>query len=110
MVKLRLQRKGRKNAPSYRIVATDSRSPRDGKFLELLGYYNPTENAEAVVYNKDRYQYWISVGAKPSTAVFKLVNGTYKFEPYDSKVKEEKPKEDGVKSSDGPAVESEVKE
>lgn len=93
MVKIRLTRKGRKNAPSYRIVVADSRSKRDGKFIEIIGYYNPTEDKEKVVYKKDRYEYWISVGAQPTKAVKKLINGKYEFVPYDPNAKKEEPEE-----------------
>jgi small subunit ribosomal protein S16 len=79
MVKIRLTRTGRKNAPSYRIIVIDSKSKRDGKYIEKLGFYNPTEDAKKVVYSKERYDYWLSVGAQSSDAVKKLVSGKYIF-------------------------------
>ena len=85
MVRIRLQRKGRKNAPAYRVVAADIKSPRDGKFLEIIGHYNPTENPDKFDYKKDRYEYWVNTGAQPSSAVKKLVSSKYKYEPYDAK-------------------------
>lgn len=69
MVKLRLKRMGRKHEPHYRIVATDSRSPRDGRFIEELGWFNP--KAKEVLYklNIDGIKKWLSNGAQPSYAV-----------------------------------------
>jgi len=88
MVRIRLSRHGRKNAPSYRIIVVDSHKKRDGKYLEKLGYYNPSEDDKKVVFEKDRYKYWLSVGAQPSEAVKKLVAGKYKFQKYDPKAQE----------------------
>eukprot|EP00549_Striatella_unipunctata_P002758 CAMPEP_0118693644 /NCGR_PEP_ID=MMETSP0800-20121206/12032_1 /TAXON_ID=210618 ORGANISM="Striatella unipunctata, Strain CCMP2910" /NCGR_SAMPLE_ID=MMETSP0800 /ASSEMBLY_ACC=CAM_ASM_000638 /LENGTH=105 /DNA_ID=CAMNT_0006591921 /DNA_START=304 /DNA_END=621 /DNA_ORIENTATION=- len=71
-VRLRLQRFGRIHAPFYRMVAADSRSPRDGKFLEIVGTYNPMPNGEGmkeIRLKMDRLRYWISVGAQPSDRV-----------------------------------------
>ena len=69
MVKLRLKRIGRKHEPYYRIVATDSRSPRDGRFIEELGWFNP--KAKDVLYkiNSEGIKKWLSNGAQPSYAV-----------------------------------------
>jgi small subunit ribosomal protein S16 len=72
-VKLRLARYGSKKWAYYRIVATDSRSPRDGRFLEQVGTYNPNENPAAVTLKHDRIQHWLSVGAKPSDTVGNLL-------------------------------------
>ncbi len=68
-VKIRLTRKGTKKKPFYRIVAADIESPRDGKFLELLGTYNPMIEPPVVTLKEDRIKYWLSEGAKPSTTV-----------------------------------------
>jgi small subunit ribosomal protein S16 len=89
MVRIRLSRAGRKNAPAYRIVVTDRKTKRDGKSIELIGHYNPTEDSKKIVYKKDRYDYWVSVGAQPSDAIVKLMAGTYKFTPYNPKAKAE---------------------
>ncbi|OGY28563.1 MAG: 30S ribosomal protein S16 [Candidatus Woykebacteria bacterium RIFCSPHIGHO2_12_FULL_43_10] len=72
MVTLRLTRLGVKNQPKYRIVAIDSREKRDGKYIEELGFYDPTVSPSSVKLNKDRYSYWTSVGAKPSKTVSSL--------------------------------------
>ena len=82
MLKIRLKRTGRKNAPSYRIVVADARSPRDGKVVEELGWYNPTEDPNRVVYDKGRFGYWLERGAQPTEAVAKLVKGDYNYIPY----------------------------
>jgi small subunit ribosomal protein S16 len=87
MVKIRLTRTGRKNAPSYRIIVIDSNAKRDGKYIEKLGFYNPTENSTNVVYNKDRYDYWLSVGAQTTDSVKKLIAGNYKYKAYGKKAK-----------------------
>lgn len=89
MVKIRLTRVGRKNAPAYRIVAIDQKSRRDGRAIEVIGHYNPAENPDNVVIKKDRFDHWVSVGAQPSDAVNKLVNGTYVYKPYNPNAKEE---------------------
>lgn len=68
-VKIRLTRKGTKKKPFYRIVAADIESPRDGRFLELLGTYDPMVDPAAVTLKADRIQYWLNEGAKPSDTV-----------------------------------------
>jgi small subunit ribosomal protein S16 len=68
-VKIRLARHGAKKRPFYRIVAADSESPRDGRFLEKLGTYNPLQNPVQVSLNTDRVKYWIGQGAKPTDTV-----------------------------------------
>ena len=75
-VRIRCQRFGRKKRPFYRIVAANSESPRDGKFLEILGYYNPLTDPSTVKIKADRLKYWLSVGAKPSNTVAKLIENT----------------------------------
>ncbi len=74
MVKIRLMRIGSKKNPFYRIVATDSRSPRDGKFLEILGHYDPRKKPHHVEVNTDRVKDWISKGAQPTVRVGKLIS------------------------------------
>ncbi len=65
-VKIRLSRQGKKKAPFYRLVVADSRSPRDGKFIELIGTYNPMTEPAAVAINEERALYWLKEGALPS--------------------------------------------
>ena len=72
-VKIRLSRFGKKGQPSYRIIAIDESKKRNGRYLENLGFFNPTVKPPAVKINKDRFNYWLSVGAKPTEAVRKLI-------------------------------------
>jgi small subunit ribosomal protein S16 len=65
-VRIRLARHGRKKNPFYRLVVADSRSPRDGGFIEMLGTYNPMVNPAEIVVNEERALYWLGVGALPS--------------------------------------------
>ena len=70
MVKIRLRRMGAKKAPYYRIIVADSRSPRDGRFIEELGTYDPmAEGEQKLKVNMERAQYWISNGAQPTETV-----------------------------------------
>ncbi len=72
-VTLRLARQGSKKNPFYRVVATDSRSPRDGRFLEHIGVYDPTRTPEEIRFDEERLQHWLSVGAVPSATVGELI-------------------------------------
>ncbi|MDD2370772.1 MAG: 30S ribosomal protein S16 [Firmicutes bacterium] len=73
--KIRLRRMGAKKAPFYRIVVADTRSPRDGKSIEEIGYYNPIANKNAVTLkvNEERALYWLKTGAQPSETVKALL-------------------------------------
>ena len=71
-VKLRLQRHGSKKRPFYRLVAADSRSPRDGRYLEIIGTYDPTKEPVAVKIDEEKAQKWLSVGAQPTDTVKNL--------------------------------------
>ncbi len=73
MVKLRLMRMGKKKQPTYRIVATDSRSPRDGRFIEIIGHYNPREEPSAISVDNDKAVGWLRKGAQPSDTVRRLL-------------------------------------
>ena len=68
-VRIRLKRVGALNKPVFRIVVTDSRSPRDGKFIEEIGTYHPLKKGDNVVVDAERARYWISKGAQPSDTV-----------------------------------------
>ncbi len=72
-VKLRLTRVGSKKNPVYRIVAADSRSPRDGKFIEIVGRYNPQTDPSTIELDEERIKDWLSKGAQPSATVSKLL-------------------------------------
>ena len=69
MVKIRLRRMGAKKAPFYRIVVADSRFPRDGRFIEEVGVYNPSADSEKLKVDMERVQYWISNGTQPTDTV-----------------------------------------
>ncbi|NWG29137.1 MAG: 30S ribosomal protein S16 [Ignavibacteriaceae bacterium] len=72
-VKLRLRRMGKKKQPIYKMVAADSRSPRDGKFLEAVGFYNPLTKPHTLELKEDRIMYWLGVGAQPTHTVKSLL-------------------------------------
>jgi len=71
-VKIRLRRMGAKKAPFYRVIVADSRSPRDGKFIEEIGYYNPMTNPAEVKIDAEKAQTWIKNGAQPTETVRSL--------------------------------------
>ena len=73
-VKLRLRRIGKKKQPVYKVVAADSRSPRDGKFLEAIGIYNPLTDPLTLEIKEDRAMYWLNVGAQPTDTVKSLLS------------------------------------
>lgn len=73
-VKIRLRRMGKKRQPIYKVVAADERSPRDGKFIETLGLYNPITDPATVDIKEDRVLYWLGVGAQPTTTVKGLLS------------------------------------
>ncbi|WP_337040635.1 30S ribosomal protein S16 [Emticicia sp. 17c] len=73
-VKIRLARRGRKKAPLYDIVVADSRSPRDGKFIEKLGQYNPQSTPAGITLKDDRALYWLMVGAEPTDTTRKILS------------------------------------
>jgi small subunit ribosomal protein S16 len=72
MVRLRLRRVGRKKQPSFRIIAADKESPRDGRFLEVVGFYNPRTEPETITLKEERIYDWLSKGAQPSDAVERI--------------------------------------
>jgi small subunit ribosomal protein S16 len=74
MVRLRLTRLGAKGKPFYRIIAADSRSPRDGRFIEQLGHFNPMTEPNDLKVDLERVDYWLSVGAQASDTVSNLIS------------------------------------
>ncbi len=74
MVRIRLRRVGLKHQPSYRIIAADKEAPRDGRFLEILGFYNPRTEPSTLDIKEDRLFDWMSKGAQPSESVVRLLN------------------------------------
>ena len=77
-VKIRLRRMGAKKAPFYRIVVADSRYPRDGRFIEEIGYYDPTKEPSVIKVNEEKVKSWIANGAQPTDSVKSILkkNGT----------------------------------
>ncbi len=73
MVKIRLRRQGAKKSPSYRVIVADERSPRDGRFIEELGYYNPMTNPIELKIDVERANEWIKKGAQPTETVKSLL-------------------------------------
>jgi small subunit ribosomal protein S16 len=73
MVKIRLRRVGAKNSPSYRIVVADSRSPRDGAFINIIGHYNPSTEPATVQIDEEQAMHWLGKGAQPTATVVRLL-------------------------------------
>ncbi len=73
MVRIRLRRVGLKKQPSYRIVVADHESPRNGKYIEIIGFYNPRTTPTTLELKEDRALYWLSVGAQPSEPVVRIL-------------------------------------
>ena len=74
MVRIRLRRMGRRNRPFYRVVVADGRSPRDGKFIELIGHYNPLTDPETVSIDEEKALKWLRSGAQPTDTVRSLLS------------------------------------
>jgi small subunit ribosomal protein S16 len=72
-VSIRLRREGAKNRPFYRVIVADKRSPRDGKFIEVIGNYDPRKTGENYELNLDRAEYWVKNGAQPSETVASII-------------------------------------
>jgi small subunit ribosomal protein S16 len=75
-VHLRLSRLGGKKSPFYRVVATDSRSPRDGRFIEHIGIYDPRTTPVSIRFDEPRLEHWLKVGAQPSQTVSELIKAS----------------------------------
>lgn len=73
MVRIRLLRTGKRKQPSFRVVVADQRAPRDGRFIEILGHYNPLPDPSVIQIDEDRALHWLSVGALPSGSVTALL-------------------------------------
>lgn len=82
MVRIRLRRQGLKRQPSYRVVVTDQRKARNGKYLENIGHYNPRTRPATEIIQEDRALYWLSVGAQPSDAVRRMLEHTGTWERF----------------------------
>jgi small subunit ribosomal protein S16 len=101
-VTIRLSRIGRKNSPAFRVVATNTRSKRDGQVLDILGFYNPSQKPALFSIEEKKVKMWQERGAIISKAVDELIKGSYQFKPYTKHfktgqaVEEEKKAEDKV--------------
>ncbi len=85
MVRIRLRRVGSAHQPHYRVVVADKESPRDGRFIEIIGSYNPRTEPGTIEFNEERVFYWLNVGAQPSESVqklFKVVKLDERFERF----------------------------
>lgn len=76
MVKIRLRRVGAKKKPSYRVVIADSRAPRDGAFINIIGHYDPLTEPETVVIDEEKALYWLRQGAQPTATAARLLTKT----------------------------------
>ena len=88
MLKIRLRRVGGRKQPSYRLVVTDARAPRDGAFVDIIGNYNPRTNPETVVIKEEKALYWLKQGAQPTDTTTRLLNKAgilEKFKPVKEK-------------------------
>jgi small subunit ribosomal protein S16 len=102
-VSIRLRREGAKNRPYYRIVVADSRSPRDGKFIEIIGTYDPKQTGQNSSFNIERAEYWISKGAQPSDTVRSLIKKQKKVAPAEPASKAE---QESSESAEGGSLSS----
>jgi small subunit ribosomal protein S16 len=84
-VKIRLKRVGKTKAPSYRVVVADSRSPRDGRIIENIGWYNPLVEPSAIHIDEEKAFKWLSVGAQPTDSVVSLLKRTGAMERYEQR-------------------------
>ncbi|MFC1864532.1 30S ribosomal protein S16 [Chloroflexota bacterium] len=76
MVKIRLRRVGAKKRPSFRLVVADSRAPRDGAFISIIGHYNPLTDPETVVIDEEKALHWLKQGAQPTATAARLLSKT----------------------------------
>ena len=118
MLKIRLSRVGKKKRPAYRIVVADSRAPRDGANIEIVGHYDPLTDPPTIVINEERTTHWLEHGAQPSEAVAKLLarksaSGEEKEEPIPPAAESEgegeasAPEEEGQADQESSAAEAE---
>ncbi|MFN8458042.1 MAG: 30S ribosomal protein S16 [Anaerolineae bacterium] len=85
MVKIRLRRGGSKKKPTYRVVIADARAPRDGRFVEIIGYYDPRTQPATFNIQEDRAMYWLSVGAQPTDTVQRLLKNAGTLAQFEAK-------------------------
>lgn len=85
MVKIRLRRVGAKKKPSYRVIVADSRAPRDGAFIEVIGHYNPLTDPETIVIKEEEALKWLNNGAQPTDTVLRLLSKVGIMEKFKNK-------------------------
>jgi len=102
-VSIRLRREGTKNRPYYKVVVADRRSPRDGKFIEIIGAYDPKKPGHNSTLNIDRVEYWISKGAQPSDTVRSLIKKNKKATATAEPAAKAEPKEQEQQSDHEPS-------
>jgi small subunit ribosomal protein S16 len=106
-VKMRLRREGKRKQPYYRVVVADSRSPRDGRFIEDIGYYQPLREPSEITIDRDRALYWLGEGVQPSDAVRQLLRVTgiwEEFRPGDPGRQRSRPTASATASAGGDAA------
>ena len=89
-ISIRLAKVGKKHAPAYKIVVANTRDKRNGRFLDIIGHYNPSMNPTEYNMDEGKYNEWKAKGALTTKAVEELKNGSYKFKPYKIKSKDSK--------------------
>ena len=105
-VSIRLRREGAKNRPYYRIVVADSHSPRDGKFIEIIGTYDPKQTGQNSSFNVERAEYWISKGAQPSDTVRSLIKKQKNMGAAEPASESERESSEPAESSSSPSAET----
>ena len=105
-VSIRLRREGSKNRPYYRVVVADSRSPRDGKFIEILGTYDPKLTGQNSSFSVERAEYWISKGAQPSDTVRSLIKKQKKMVTAEPASEPERESSEPAESGSSPSTET----
>ena len=105
-VSIRLRREGTKNSPYYKVVVADKRSPRDGKFIEIIGTYDPKKPGRNSTLEIDRIEYWISKGAQPSDTVRSLIKKNKKAEAAEPTAKAEPEEQQSAPEEPSPPAET----
>jgi len=106
MVRLRLTRRGAKKRPFYRVVAADQRAPRDGRFIEMLGYYDPMKSPRLLKMDLERVDHWLSMGAQPTDTVKMLIARARTGEPWIKEIKKPAPPAPEPVEEEAPAEEA----
>jgi small subunit ribosomal protein S16 len=106
-VTIRLSKTGKRNAPSYKVVVSNTRDKRDGRFLDILGYFNPSANPQELKIDQEKFTAWKDKGALVTDAVEKLVAGDYQYAKYNPKKQQEKAVSEEKPSQEKESVEEE---